>query len=49
MLAIAHELAEEDTAYEDLAPKFFTTAPPPDKAVTDRFITAFYNAVKSEL
>ena len=33
----------------DLAPKFITTASPPDKAATDRFLTAFYNACKSEL
>ena len=33
----------------DLASKFVTSGPQPDKAATDRFLTAFYNAVKSEL
>jgi glyoxylase-like metal-dependent hydrolase (beta-lactamase superfamily II) len=46
-MTLEQVIAANPTA--DLAPKFFTTAPPPDKAVTDRFITAFYNAVKSEL
>jgi cyclase len=33
----------------DLASKFFTSAPPPDAATTERFLTQFYNALKSEL
>jgi len=32
----------------DLATKFITTAPPPDKATTDRFYNQFYTALKSE-
>jgi len=46
-MTLEQVIAANPTA--DLAPKFITTAPPPDKAATDRFITAFYNAVKSEL
>jgi glyoxylase-like metal-dependent hydrolase (beta-lactamase superfamily II) len=33
----------------DLATKFATSSPPPDEMATQRFLTAFYNAVKSEL
>jgi glyoxylase-like metal-dependent hydrolase (beta-lactamase superfamily II) len=33
----------------DLAAKFITSAPPPDKATTDRFYSQFYTALKSEL
>jgi len=46
-MTLEQVIAANPTA--DLATKFITTAPPPDKATTDRFITAFYNAVKSEL
>jgi cyclase len=46
-MTVEQVIAANPTA--DLATKFITTAPPPDKATTDRFITAFYNAVKSEL
>ena len=46
-MTLEQVLAANPTA--DLATKFITTAPPPDKAATDRFLTAFYNAVKSEL
>jgi glyoxylase-like metal-dependent hydrolase (beta-lactamase superfamily II) len=33
----------------DLATKFATSSPPPDEMATQRFLTQFYNAVKSEL
>jgi len=33
----------------DLATKFATSGPPPDDAATLRFLTGFYNALKSEL
>ncbi|HET8696042.1 MAG TPA: MBL fold metallo-hydrolase [Gammaproteobacteria bacterium] len=33
----------------DLAAKFVTSAPPPDKATTDRFYNQFYTALKGEL
>ncbi len=33
----------------DLGAKFVTSGPPPDAAATQRFLTAFYNALKSEL
>jgi cyclase len=46
-MTLEQVLAANPTA--DLAPKFITTGPQPDKATTDRFLTAFYNAVKSEL
>jgi cyclase len=46
-MTLEQVIAANPTA--DLAPKFVTTGPQPDKATTDRFLTAFYNAVKSEL
>ena len=46
-MTLEQVLAANPTA--DLAPKFVTTGPQPDKVATDRFLTAFYNAVKSEL
>ena len=46
-MTVEQVVAANPTA--DLAPKFVTTGPQPDKAATDRFLTAFYNAVKSEL
>jgi cyclase len=46
-MTLEQVLAANPTA--DLAPKFVTSGPQPDKAATDRFLTAFYNAVKSEL
>jgi cyclase len=46
-MTLEQVLAANPTA--DLAPKFITTAPQPDKAATDRFLTAFYNALKNEL
>ncbi|HEX7236610.1 MAG TPA: MBL fold metallo-hydrolase [Gammaproteobacteria bacterium] len=45
-MTLEQVLAANPTA--DLASKFITTAPAPDKATTDRFLTAFYNALKSE-
>ena len=33
----------------DLATKFATSGPPPDQTATTRFLTTFYNALKSEL
>jgi glyoxylase-like metal-dependent hydrolase (beta-lactamase superfamily II) len=33
----------------DLAAKFATSGPPPDKAATDRFLTQFYTALKNEI
>ena len=41
-MTVEQVVAANPTA--DLAPKFVTTGPPPDKAATDRFLTAFYNA-----
>ena len=46
-MSLEQVLAANPTA--DLASKFVTSGPQPDKAATDRFLTAFYNAVKSEL
>ena len=46
-MTVEQVIAANPTA--DLAPKFVTTGPQPDAAATQRFLTAFYNAVKSEL
>jgi glyoxylase-like metal-dependent hydrolase (beta-lactamase superfamily II) len=45
-MTLEQVLAANPTA--DLVPKFVTTGDPPNDAATQRFITAFYNAVKSE-
>jgi cyclase len=46
-MTVEQVVAANPTA--DLATKFVTTGPAPDAAATQRFLTAFYNAVKSEL
>jgi cyclase len=46
-MTVEQVVAANPTA--DLAPKFVTSGPQPDQAATQRFLTAFYNAVKSEL
>jgi glyoxylase-like metal-dependent hydrolase (beta-lactamase superfamily II) len=46
-MTVEQVVAANPTA--DLAPKFVTSGPQPDEAATTRFLTAFYNAVKSEL
>jgi glyoxylase-like metal-dependent hydrolase (beta-lactamase superfamily II) len=46
-MTVEQVIAANPTA--DLAPKFVTTGPQPDAAATQRFLTAFYNAIKSEL
>ena len=46
-MTLEQVIAANPTA--DLATKFFTSAPPPDAATTERFLTQFYNALKSEL
>jgi glyoxylase-like metal-dependent hydrolase (beta-lactamase superfamily II) len=46
-MTVEQVVAANPTA--DLAPKFVTSGAPPDAAATQRFLTAFYNAVKSEL
>ena len=46
-MTLEQVIAANPTA--DLAAKFATSAPPPDAATTERFLTQFYNALKSEL
>jgi len=46
-MTVEQVVAANPTA--DLAAKFVTSGPPPDEAATQRFLTAFYNALKSEL
>ena len=46
-MTVEQVVAANPTA--DLATKFATSGPPPDEAATQRFITGFYNALKSEL
>ena len=46
-MTVEQVVAANPTA--DLATKFVTTGPAPDAIATQRFLTAFYNAVKSEL
>jgi len=46
-MTVEQVVAANPTA--DLAPKFVTSGPQPDAAATQRFLTAFYNAVKNEL
>jgi glyoxylase-like metal-dependent hydrolase (beta-lactamase superfamily II) len=46
-MTVEQVVAANPTA--DLATKFATSGPPPDEAGTQRFLTAFYNAVKAEL
>ncbi len=46
-MTLEQVIAANPTA--DLATKFVTSAPPPDAATTERFLTQFYNALKSEL
>ncbi len=46
-MTVEQVVAANPTA--DLATKFVTSGPPPDAAATQRFLTAFYNALKSEL
>jgi glyoxylase-like metal-dependent hydrolase (beta-lactamase superfamily II) len=46
-MTVEQVVAANPTA--DLVPKFVTNGPPPDAAATTRFLTTFYNALKSEL
>jgi glyoxylase-like metal-dependent hydrolase (beta-lactamase superfamily II) len=46
-MTVEQVVAANPTA--DLAAKFVTSGQPPDEATTTRFLTAFYNAIKSEL
>jgi cyclase len=46
-MTLEQVIAANPTA--DLAPKFVTSGPQPDAATTQRFLTQFYNALKSEL
>jgi cyclase len=46
-MTVEQVVAANPTA--DLAAKFVTSGPPPDEAATQRFLTGFYNALKSEL
>ncbi len=46
-MTVEQVVAANPTA--DLATKFVTSGPAPDAAATQRFLTAFYNALKSEL
>jgi cyclase len=46
-MTVEQVVAANPTA--DLAPKFVTTGTQPDAMATQRFLTAFYNALKSEL
>jgi len=46
-MTVEQVVAANPTA--DLAPKFVTSGPQPDQAATTRFLTTFYNALKSEL
>ena len=46
-MTVEQVVAANPTA--DLATKFVTTGPPPDEMATQRFLTAFYTALKSEL
>src|SRR5688572_22108815 len=46
-MTLEQVIAANPTA--DLATKFATSAPPPDAATTQRFLTQFYNALKGEL
>jgi len=46
-MTVEQVVAANPTA--DLATKFVTTGPAPDAMATQRFLTAFYNALKSEL
>ena len=46
-MTVEQVVAANPTA--DLATKFATSGPPPDEMATQRFLTAFYNALKSEL
>jgi len=46
-MTLEQVIAANPTA--DLVPKFVTTADPPDTAATTRFLTLFYNALKTEL
>jgi glyoxylase-like metal-dependent hydrolase (beta-lactamase superfamily II) len=46
-MTVEQVVAANPTA--DLAAKFATSGPPPDEAATQRFLTGFYNALKSEL
>jgi glyoxylase-like metal-dependent hydrolase (beta-lactamase superfamily II) len=46
-MTLEQVIAANPTA--DLATKFVTSGPPPDAATTERFLTQFYNALKSEL
>jgi cyclase len=45
-MTVEQVVAANPTA--DLVPKFVTSGDPPDAAATQRFLTAFYNAVKNE-
>jgi hypothetical protein len=45
-MTVEQVVAANPTA--DLAPRFVTSGPQPDAAATQRFLTAFYNALKSE-
>jgi glyoxylase-like metal-dependent hydrolase (beta-lactamase superfamily II) len=46
-MTVEQVVAANPTA--DLGAKFATSGPPPDAAATQRFLTGFYNALKSEL
>jgi glyoxylase-like metal-dependent hydrolase (beta-lactamase superfamily II) len=46
-MTVEQVVAANPTA--DLATKFATSGPPPDAAATQRFLTTFYNALKTEL
>jgi glyoxylase-like metal-dependent hydrolase (beta-lactamase superfamily II) len=46
-MTVEQVVAANPTA--DLATKFATSGPPPDEMATTRFLTTFYNALKSEL
>ncbi|HEY9183544.1 MAG TPA: MBL fold metallo-hydrolase [Gammaproteobacteria bacterium] len=46
-MTVEQVVAANPTA--DLGAKFATSGPPPDEAATQRFLTGFYNALKSEL
>jgi len=46
-MTVEQVVAANPTA--DLATKFATSGPPPDAVATQRFLTTFYNALKSEL
>ena len=46
-MTVEQVIAANPTA--DLVPKFVTTGDPPEAAGTTRFLTLFYNALKTEL